>query len=74
MPYFIENIFLYPVISLLLLNDPYLEQAEHIATSFGNGRHLRDDWEIMYDKGNLILLNSREVLGVSEEPVSATKQ
>merc|ERR1712136_332267 len=29
--------------NLLLLNDPHLEQAEHIATSFGNGRHLRDD-------------------------------
>lgn len=40
---------------------------EHVATSLGDGRHLGDDGQVVYDEGHLVLLVLGEVLGVAEQ-------
>ena len=47
-------------------NVAYLQQSEHVTASLGNGRHFSDDGKIVNDERNFILLNSGEVLGMSQ--------
>jgi len=44
-----------------------LEKLEHVAAGLGDGGHLGDDWQIVDDEGDFVLLVARQVLGVTEE-------
>ena len=45
-----------------------MEEADHVATSFADRRHLGDDGQIVDDVAHFVLLDPCEVRRVAEQP------
>ena len=44
-----------------------LQQTEHVSARLADGGHLGDDWQVVDDEADFVLLYLRQVVGVAED-------
>ena len=44
-----------------------LEELKHVAASLGHGGHLGDDWQVVDDEGDVVLLVPGHGLGMTKK-------